>query len=209
MADKFQLGRLGESSEHYASIIDALNNGTRFVVTLPTLAVTEESHQTVVTIVDLFESRVIVATGESMSLFLLMDAAGVDFPIERDGGCLVDFMSWLASTFCRQYAGVIEVDGDPDMVLVKQLIDSGDGPDLVLWIGKGYSSLMVFDPYDCIYRVIETWIEGYCSFVPGDIQAAVDSIMDVKLYALIIGLRQAAGESKPIWFEKISRYMAP
>ncbi len=161
--------------ENYLDKIDRLNDQERFVVVFASSLAGDETHQVRVYMDDLFTAKAVFADGASMALFFLMDLVSAEPTVTANGIDIVDFGSWCASVFGRQFAGILEA-GKDGFEKIGKLIGTWDTPDLWLYENENFSSLMLFDPYDAIYRVVETWIGGLNNFVPRDIDEAIDSL---------------------------------
>ena len=165
--------------EDYLDKVDRLNDQERFVVVFASaLACNDDTHQVRVYMDDLFTAKAVFADGASMSLFFLMDMVSAEPTVMASGIDIVDFGAWCASVFGRQFAGLLEADclGELPAGKMSRLINTLDTPDLWLYENDKFSSLLIFDPYEAVYRVVETWISGVNNFVPKDIDEAIDSL---------------------------------
>lgn len=216
---KFDKNKLVCSKE-YEEIISRLNADERFVVVFPQrLGVSIRTHQTrvcpddfltdiisfdMVSMSSLFVARAVLSGGASIPLYYLMDLVGSDINMSAEGVDLVDFASWMAAMFYRQYAGLIEPDlfGRYPDGLVDQLLVSTDTPDLWFYQGERYSSLLFFDPFEGAYCVVRTWIEGFDD-VPAQMSEAIDRLSDPVLKQMLTEYRMTDVALRPQLMEKL------
>lgn len=172
----------------YGAQIGKLIEGERFVVVFSgPLSCDEQSHQPKIYIDDLFTGRIVFSESEGMAFFYLLDLAGVDLDIGLDGMGIDEFGAWMASTFYKQYAGLLESawGGEVAEVETKSLIDSSDTPDLWLLRCSGLTSLLIFDPYELTYQVLFTWVEGFNETMPANLEEAVEGLEPKRLKDLL------------------------
>ena len=189
-----------KSGSPYSKIVDLLNKGNRFVVVFSQpLSVDDERHQTRVFIDDLFTARADLGSENSLPLLSLMDLSGMDLAITGNGVDLVDFASWMAAVYGRQFSGVVEsvFGGEVVEVGIGRLLESKDSPDLwLMGYGDLYVSLLVFDFVDLAYRVVNTWVSGFDKEIPDDIDDAVGLLRDSRLRKMIDEYRIANNDQR-------------
>jgi len=171
--------------EDFGKIVERLRNGERFVILFSRpLRLMGASLSPTVFPDDLLLAQVVLADGVMIPLLYVTFMVGQEPSVGRQGTTLVQFASWAAAVFCRQFAGVVETSPERDFPTdrVMELVKSVVSPDLWLEDRLGKKTLRFFDPVYLTYREIEAWPRNENGYVPASIEATLRNLTDLQLW---------------------------